>query len=86
VVRIRFTNAQGVSRYGRYRILPSAGNQYLDEAGAAAQTPDFLFQEIEARMAKGPVQFRIVIQLAEDGDPTDDATIAGPKSPATHLR
>src|SRR5215831_3384399 len=25
----RFTNAEGVSRHGRYRILPEGGNQYL---------------------------------------------------------
>ena len=38
VSAFKFTNADGVSRYGRYRVLPVAGNEYLDEAGAAAQT------------------------------------------------
>jgi catalase len=75
----RFTNAQGVSRYGRYRILPVAGNQYLDEAGVAAKTPNFLFDEIEERLAKGPVQFRIVVQLAGDGDTVDNATVRWPE-------
>src|SRR5579862_8885701 len=42
-----FTNAQGVSRHGRYRVLPVAGGEHLDEAGAAAQTPNFLFDEIQ---------------------------------------
>jgi catalase len=75
----RFTDAQGVSRYGRYRILPVAGNEYLDEAGAAPKTPNFLFDEIEERLAKGPVQFRIVVQLAEDGDTVDNATVRWPE-------
>lgn len=75
VSAFRFTNAEGVSRYGRYRILPVAGNEYLDEAGAAARTPKFLFDEIEQRLAKGTVHFRIVVQLAQDGDIVDDATV-----------
>src|SRR5277367_4208256 len=45
----KFTNADGVSRYGRYRMLPVAGNEYLDEAAAAAKGPDFLFNEIKER-------------------------------------
>ena len=79
VSAFRFTNAQGVSRYGRYRVLPVAGNEHLDEAGAAAQTPNFLFDEIQERLAKGPVKFRIVVQLAEDGDTVDDATVRWPE-------
>src|SRR5271157_732514 len=47
VSAFKFTNADGAFRYGRYRVLPVAGNEYLDEAGAAAQTPNFLFDEIK---------------------------------------
>jgi len=75
VSAFKFTNAGGASRYGRYRILPVAGNEYLDEAGAAAQSPNFLFDEITKRVAKEPVMFQIVVQLAQDGDTTDDATV-----------
>ncbi len=79
VSAFNFTNAVGVSRYGRYRMLPLAGNDYLDAAGAAAQGPNFLFDEIKERIAKEPVKFRIAVQLAEDGDATDDATIRWPE-------
>lgn len=79
VSAFKFTNADGVSRYGRYRILPVAGNDYLDEAAAAAQAPNFLFDEITARAAKEPVRFRLAVQLANDGDVTDDATIRWPE-------
>jgi catalase len=79
VSAFRFTNADGVSRYGRYRILPAAGNEYLDEAGAARQSPNFLFDEIEKRVAKEPVRFQIVVQLAEEGDTIDDATVRWPE-------
>jgi len=79
VSAFKFTNADGSSRYGRYRVLPVAGNHYLEEAGATAQGPNFLFDEISARVAKEPVRFRIIVQLARDGDTTDDATLRWPE-------
>jgi len=82
VSAFRFTNAEGAKRYGRYRILPVAGNEYLDQAGAAAKSPNFLFDELRGRIAKGPVKYRVVAQLAEDGDVVDDATARWPESRA----
>jgi catalase len=79
VSAFKFTNVDGVSRYGRYRVLPVAGNEYLDEAGAAARSPNFLFDEIKERVAKEPVRFRAAVQLAEDGDIFDDATVRWPE-------
>ena len=79
VSAFKFTNAGGLSRYGRYRMLPAAGNEYLDEAEAAARSPNFLFDEIEERVAKEPVRFRVAVQLAEDGDTIDDATVRWPE-------
>src|SRR5437667_7825394 len=71
VSAFKFTNANGMSRYGRYRVLPAAGNEYLDAAEAAGRSPDFLFDEIKERVAKEPVRFRVAVQLAEDGDTVD---------------
>jgi catalase len=79
VSAFKFTDASGVSQYGRYRILPVAGNEYLDDLAAAAKTPNFLFDELKDRIAKGPVKYRIVVQLAKDGDTTDDATVRWPE-------
>jgi catalase len=79
VSAFKFTNADGASRHGRCRILPVAGNDYLDDAGAAAQSPNFLFDEIKQRVAKQPVGFRIAVQLAADGDIVDDATVRWPE-------
>ncbi len=82
VSAFKFTNTKGVSQFGRYRILPVAGNEYLDDAGAAAKTPDYLFDELKERIGKEPVKFRIVIQLAKEGDITDDATVRWPEDRA----
>jgi catalase len=77
---VRFVSKEGVSRYGRYRILPEVGNEHLDAAAAAAKGPNYLFEELEQRIAKEPVKFRVVVQLAEDGDTTDDVTVQWPDS------
>jgi len=79
VSAFKFTNADGVSHFGRYRILPVAGNEYLGGTEAAARDANFLFDELKERIAKGPVRFRIVVQLAEVGDIVDDATLRWPE-------
>jgi catalase len=79
VTAFKFTNAAGKVTFGRYRIVPEAGNAYLDEAALAAKGPDFHFEEIAERIGKGPVRFKILVQLAEDGDVVDDATIHWPE-------
>jgi len=79
VSAFRFTNADGISRYGRYRVLPAAGTEYLDETAAAARSPNFLFEEIRERIGKEPVRFRVAVQLAQDGDIIDDATVRWPE-------
>jgi catalase len=80
ITAMRFINQHGKSRYGRFRILPAAGNDFLDDAAAKAKSPNYLFDELPQRLAKGPITFRIVAQLAEDGDIIDDATIHWPES------
>ncbi len=80
ITAMRFTNKDGQSRYGRYRIVPEAGVDYLNAAAVAAKSPNFLFDELAERMAKGPIKFRIVAQLANDGDIVNDATKHWPES------
>jgi catalase len=79
VSAFKFTNAAGVSRYGRYRVQPAGGKQYLSDTEAAARGANFLFDEIKERVAKEPVRFRIAVQLAEAGDTVDDATMRWPE-------
>jgi catalase len=82
VTAMHFTNQDGVSRYGRYRILPEAGNDHLDDATAAGKSANYLFDELAERIAKGPIRFRILVQLANDGDIVDDATVHWPEDRA----
>ena len=79
VTAMHFTNKDGVSRYGRYRIVPEAGNDHLDDATVAGKSANYLFDELTERIAKGPIRFRILVQLANDGDTVDDATFHWPE-------
>jgi len=79
VTAMRFTNKDGASRHGRYRIIPDGGNDPLDAATAAAKAPNYLFDEISERIAAGPVRFTIAAQLANEGDTVDDATVHWPE-------
>lgn len=79
VTAMKFFNSNGDSRYGRYRILPDAGNAYLNSNEIEGKDTDYLFQEIEERIAKGPVKFRILVQLANEEDTVNDATVHWPE-------
>jgi catalase len=74
----KFTAADGSSRFGRYRWVPEAGEAYLAPDDAGKRSTNFLREELESRLKKGPVAFRLVLQLAGEGDPTDDATALWP--------
>jgi catalase len=74
----KFTNAKGVSRFARYQILPLAGEHPLAAADAAKADPNYLIDELPKRIAAGPVKYRLVAQLAKEGDVTNDATAVWP--------
>lgn len=77
---LKFVNVGGKSTYFRYRILPAVGEHHLDEAATKEKGPDFLFEELQKRVADETVTFRVMAQLAEDGDEVDDATVHWPES------
>jgi catalase len=74
----RFVNAADEAQYARYHWEPEAGvaGQTLEEL--QKQPPSYLFEELEARLREAPVVFNLVLQLAGDGDPTDDPTAPWP--------
>jgi catalase len=74
----RFTAADGTSRFGRYRWMPEAGEAYLSPDDAGKRSTNFLREELASRLRNGAVGFRLLLQLAGEGDPTDDATALWP--------
>jgi catalase len=76
VTAFRFIDKDGVARHGRYRITPAAG---IEHSAAKDGADNYLFDEIEQRIAAGPVLFHIHVQIAGEGDVVDDATIHWPE-------
>ncbi len=59
----------------------AASRQRISRRGrsTAARRPNFLFDEIKERVAKEPVRFRVAVQLADDAEIVDDATVRWPE-------
>lgn len=74
----RFVNAADVAQYARYHWEPEVGSAGQTIEELQKQPPSYLFEELEARLRKAPVVFNLVLQLAEEGDPTEDPTAQWP--------
>lgn len=73
-----FVDSAGVRRVGRYQILPAAGIVTLDSVAARKAGPEYLFEDLRQRLAREPIRYRLVVQLANPGDPTNDGSIVWP--------
>ena len=80
VTAFTFINADGVRRHGRFRIRPEAGTAYLSNEEAAAQSENFLFDELGPRLAQEPVTLGVFVQMAAPGDDVTDASAPWPDS------
>jgi catalase len=76
----RFTNSQGVSKFGRYRILPELGHEHVPADELAAKSVNFLVDEFPLRLMDGPVKYRIVVQVAAPEDEVNDSTVNWPNN------
>jgi catalase len=79
ITAVRFTNKDGKSTYGRFRIVPQAGVDHLTDAVAAAKSANYLFDELAERIGKGQIKLRVEVQLPNDGDKVEDATEQWPE-------
>jgi catalase len=80
VTAFRFINAAGESRFGRYRILPQAGIDYLNAEQVSRMRDNEHYDELAFRVKQASVVFNIVVQLATPDDVVDDATVQWPDS------
>jgi catalase len=78
VTAFAFTNASGQTRSGRYRIVPEEGNDHLSDEEVAGISANYHLDEILQRVASRPIRFKILVQLAQPGDETDNATVHWP--------
>jgi catalase len=75
----KFVAGDGTETFVRYRIVPEAGEDHLDEAALKDKNPNFLYEEMQVLIKEGSVWFKLLAQIAEKGDPTNDATIHWPE-------
>jgi catalase len=68
----RFINAAGASTPVRWSMVPE--DAVRPPPGAKPTDPNALFDELAARVRRGPVRFRLVVTAANPADPTNDAT------------
>ncbi len=74
----KLTNKKGVATHVRYQLHPVAGATYLPKEQASTMGPDYLTDEIRERVRRGPVKFKLLAQVAEQGDTIDNPTIVWP--------
>ena len=76
-------DAQGRRQAFRYHwVSTMADDRTVTEQEAALWPPQFLVEEMRQRVARGPVRWELMFELAEDGDPTHDQLLAWPASRA----
>ena len=74
----KFTNAKGAVTFGRYQLQPMAGEQFLAKEQLPQMGPDYLTTEILQRVRRGPVNFKLLLQVAARGDKIADPSIPWP--------
>jgi catalase len=72
----RWYDAEGGSRFVRYRLEPEAGERTLPGEEAKARGRDYLRDEV---LARHETAFRLVVTIASEDDEVDDPTVAWPQ-------
>jgi catalase len=67
----RWIGADGSARFVRYHLVPAVGEPSPGPA-ARGKGPDFLTDELDARLADGPARFDFRVQIAAQNDSTVD--------------
>ena len=71
----KWVNAAGRTGHVRYSWVPGAGlDQLRWWRRYRERAPDYLRHELEQRLERGSVRFRLEVQIASDGDDVNDAS------------
>jgi len=76
----KLIDADGKATFIRYHVVPDAGVSTLDAEAVKDKDADYLQKELSTRLESGPIGFKILAQVAEEGDVTDNATVHWPES------
>jgi catalase len=73
-----FVDEGGKEHVARWSLIPEATATTVSAEELAKRAPDFLEQEIATRVGGGPALWKLVVTLANPGDPTADPSKAWP--------
>jgi len=79
----RFINGAGVStpvRWSMEAVDPFVAEAKAYSTGGGPKDVNYLFDDLIARLAEGPVQWRLVATIGTPDDVTSDATVAWPQT------
>ncbi len=75
----KLVSADGTGTYVRYRFIPVAGVEFLDEAAVKTKSDNFLYDDVPEKLKAGPIQYKLLAQVAQQGDVTNDNTVHWPE-------
>ena len=73
----KLINGEGKETFVRYRLVPDLGVEHLDEAAVKEKGPEYLYEDIVG--GRLPVGFKLMAQVAGEGDKVDDCTVHWPE-------
>ncbi len=76
----KLIDRNGKTTFVRYQTVPEAAEEFLNDEALAKKDQQFLYQGIQDTVKQGPVLFKFMAQVAEEGDVTNDATVYWPSS------
>ena len=71
----RFTNEAGATKFVRWSLVPTSP---ASDAAPTSGDANYLFEDLAARVRRAPLTWSLVVTVANEGDVTNDATIAWP--------
>jgi catalase len=75
----QFVNADGASTYVRWTLAPLQPSEAGTGASPDKNDKSFLFDGLIASIQQHPLQWHLIMTVAQPGDPTDNATIQWPE-------
>lgn len=80
VSAFKLISGDGKETFIRYQIIPASGVQTLTHEEAKEKSANYLQDELRSRIASNPIFYKLNVQVAEDGDVTDNSTVRWPDS------
>ena len=75
----KLTDGEGQATTVKFKLTPSGGEAGLTDEEGKGKPADFYKADLEARLAKAPIELSLVAIVGEASDPTDDPTVMWPE-------